>query len=96
MDKNNHLTIRQKVVIYSIAFAFMGNLFIFFSLFIDIVFPNLRHSGVWSYIQLAIGLALFFAVAENLKKHTLGMFMLFNTLVAIVNVIAIWRHFYWH
>jgi hypothetical protein len=93
---NNVFTTREKAIIYVAAFAFMANLFIFLALFVEIVFPNLRRSGVWNYLQLGIGLALFFAVAENLKKYSLGTFLLFNAVVAMVNAFAVWRHFYLH
>lgn len=90
------LSKRHKLIIYLLAVLFWLNLFIFFGLFIEIVFPNLPRKGVWSYIQLAAGLALFFAVAESLREKTFIFFVGFNVVVAIVNSIAIWRNFFFH
>jgi hypothetical protein len=87
--KNSDMSMRQKLALYLIGFIFWTNLFLFFGLFIEIVFPNLPRKGVWLYLQLAVGMALIFAVAENLKGKTLLTFVGFNGLVAIMNVLAI-------
>jgi len=90
------LSKRQKLAIYLIGFIFWTNLYVFIGLFVEIVLPNLLRSGVWSYLQLAVGMALIFAVAESLKEKTFLTFVGFNVLVAVMNVLAIWRHFYLH
>lgn len=85
------------VVIYALVITFWINLYAFLELFFKVVLPNFGKGDLMHYIKLIITLTIAASVGETLRRSkNVLLFLSFNLLLFGVNVLTIWRNWFYH